>query len=48
MSANSADQDQAAPLGAVWSGSTLFAILSRSLIIFNPIPVSETLVSEIE
>ena len=24
--ANSADQDQTAPRGAVWSGSTLFAI----------------------
>ena len=26
--ANSVDPDQTAPLGAVWSGSTLFAILS--------------------
>ena len=26
--ANSVDPDQAAPRGAVWSGSTLFAILS--------------------
>ena len=28
--ANSVDPDQTAPLGAVWSGSTLFAILSTS------------------
>ena len=28
--ANSADPDQTAPLGAVWSGSTLFAIPSAS------------------
>ena len=28
--ANSADPDQTAPRGAVWSGSTLFAILSAS------------------
>ena len=28
--ANSADQDQTAPRWAVWSGSTLFAILSAS------------------
>ena len=28
--ANSADPDQTAPTGAVWSGSTLFAILSAS------------------
>ena len=28
--ANSADQDQTAPEGAVWSGSTLFAIQSAS------------------
>ena len=28
--ANSADRDQTAPKGAVWSGSTLFAILSAS------------------
>ena len=27
---NSADPDQTAPRGAVWSGSTLFAILSAS------------------
>ena len=26
--ANSVDPDQTAPIGAVWSGSTLFAILS--------------------
>ena len=29
--ANSADPDQTAPRGAVWSGSTLFAIPSASL-----------------
>ena len=28
--ANSADPNQTAPRGAVWSGSTLFAILSAS------------------
>ena len=28
--ANSADPDQTAPRGAIWSGSTLFAILSAS------------------
>ena len=28
--ANSADPDQTAPRGAVWSGFTLFAILSAS------------------
>ena len=28
--ANSADPDQTAPIGAVWSGSTLFAIPSAS------------------
>ena len=26
IEANSVDQDQTAPIGAVWSGSTLFAI----------------------
>ena len=32
--ANSVDPDQTAPLGAVWSGSTLFAyaILSETLV----------------
>ena len=29
--ANSADPDQTVPTGAVWSGSTLFAILSASI-----------------
>ena len=28
MWANSVDSDQTAPIGAIWSGSTLFAILS--------------------
>ena len=32
--ANNADQDQTAPIGAVWSGSTLFAsILSSSVML---------------
>ena len=29
--ANSVDPDQTAPLGAVWSGSALFAYLSENL-----------------
>ena len=33
--ANSADPDQTAPKGAVWSGSTLFAILSVLLETFK-------------
>ena len=28
--ANSVDQDQSAPIGAVWSGSTLFASILNS------------------
>ena len=34
--ANNVDRDQTAPIGAVWSGSTLFAsILNSSVIIGN-------------
>ena len=33
--ANSADPDQTAPTGAVWSGSTLFAIPSASFGLIN-------------
>ena len=29
ISANSVDPDQTAPLGAVWSGSTLFACMQK-------------------
>ena len=33
--ANSADPDQTAPQGAVWSGSTLFAIPLRQLTVYK-------------
>ena len=32
---NSADPDQTAPRRAVWSGSTLFAILSLDLLLYG-------------
>ena len=42
--ANSVDTDQTAPRGAVWSGSTLFAILSAC---FGHITLCENLIVEI-
>ena len=36
MNANSVDPDQTAPAGAVWLGSSLFALLPA---IFNVLPV---------
>ena len=35
VQANSVDPDQTAPIGAVWSGSTLFAIQSTSFVLIT-------------